>query len=200
MKTVNLSKESPSINELLIMARNKSLLLVADDGTTYLLEEADNFDQEAAQLGNFGNSGNVASAEIHNDVRNINTAVVANLLYQVFFKPVCLRLHTIDQDATDFSIVQPAPLEHMPGRSISSFTWIRGRKDLVSLSSCRLKFLPSADGCIFCNCRSQLIDIKRAHGVLLESKQLVDSKTLFPHRSSSGPCEFKNLKFGGTRR
>ena len=69
MKTVNLSKESPSINELLIMARNKSLLLVADDGTTYLLEEADNFDQEAAQLGNFGNSGNVASAEIHNDVR-----------------------------------------------------------------------------------------------------------------------------------
>jgi len=52
MKTVNLSKESPSINELLIMARSKSLLLVADDGTTYLLEEADNFDQEAAQLGN----------------------------------------------------------------------------------------------------------------------------------------------------
>ena len=51
MKRVNLSKESPSINELLIMARDKSLLLVADDGTTYLLEEADNFDQEAAQLG-----------------------------------------------------------------------------------------------------------------------------------------------------
>ncbi|OLE90184.1 MAG: hypothetical protein AUG08_01220 [Acidobacteria bacterium 13_1_20CM_2_55_15] len=34
MKTVNLSKESPSVNELLAMAREKSVLLVSDDGTT----------------------------------------------------------------------------------------------------------------------------------------------------------------------
>ena len=52
MKTVNLSKESPSVNELLAMAREKSVLLVSDDGTTYLLEEADDFDREVAVLGN----------------------------------------------------------------------------------------------------------------------------------------------------
>ena len=52
MKTVNLSKESPSVNELLAMAREKSVLLVSDDGRTYLLEEADDFDREVAALGN----------------------------------------------------------------------------------------------------------------------------------------------------
>ena len=52
MKTVNLSKESPTVNELLAMAREKSVLLVSDDGTTYLLEEADDFDREVAVLGN----------------------------------------------------------------------------------------------------------------------------------------------------
>ena len=52
MKTVNFSKESPSVNELLAMAREKSVLLVSDDGTTYLLEEADDFDREVAVLGN----------------------------------------------------------------------------------------------------------------------------------------------------
>ena len=51
MKTVNLSKESPSVTELLAMAREKSVLLVSDDGTTYLLEEADDFDREVAALG-----------------------------------------------------------------------------------------------------------------------------------------------------
>jgi len=51
MKTVNLSKESPSVNELLAMAREKSVLLVSDDGTTYLLEEAGSFDREVAVLG-----------------------------------------------------------------------------------------------------------------------------------------------------
>ena len=51
MKTVNLSKESPSINELLAMAREKSVLLVSNDGTTYLLEEADSFDREVTVLG-----------------------------------------------------------------------------------------------------------------------------------------------------
>src|SRR5216117_1187901 len=52
MKTVNLSKESLSVNELLTMAREKSVLLVSADGTTYLLEEADDFDREVAVLGN----------------------------------------------------------------------------------------------------------------------------------------------------
>ena len=52
MKTVNLKKESPSVGELLAMARNKSVLLVSNDGTTYLLEEADHFDREVAELGN----------------------------------------------------------------------------------------------------------------------------------------------------
>ena len=51
MKTVNLNKESPSVEELLAMARKKSVLLVSNDGTTYLLEEADDFDREVAVLG-----------------------------------------------------------------------------------------------------------------------------------------------------
>ena len=51
MKTVNLSKESPSVAELLAMARKRSVLVVSNDGTTYLLEEADNFDREAIMLG-----------------------------------------------------------------------------------------------------------------------------------------------------
>ena len=50
MKTVNLDRESPSVGELLAMARNKSVLLVSK-GTTYVLEEADDFDREVAQLG-----------------------------------------------------------------------------------------------------------------------------------------------------
>jgi len=52
MKTVNLGKESPSVDELSAMARKKSVLLVSDDGTTFLLEEADDFDHEVAVLGN----------------------------------------------------------------------------------------------------------------------------------------------------
>ena len=52
MKTVNLSKESPSVGELLAIARNKTVLLVSKDGTTFVLEEADDFDREVAELGN----------------------------------------------------------------------------------------------------------------------------------------------------
>ena len=33
------------------MARKKSVLVVSNDGTTYLLEEADNFDREVKTLG-----------------------------------------------------------------------------------------------------------------------------------------------------
>jgi len=51
MKTVNLKKESPSVGELLAMARKKSVLLVSKDGATFVLEEADEFDREVAALG-----------------------------------------------------------------------------------------------------------------------------------------------------
>ena len=52
MKTVNLDKESPSIGQLLAMARKKSVLLVSRDGASFVLEEADEFDREVAELGN----------------------------------------------------------------------------------------------------------------------------------------------------
>lgn len=51
MKTVNLKTASPSVGELLAMARKKSLLLVSKNGETFVLEEADEFDQEVAELG-----------------------------------------------------------------------------------------------------------------------------------------------------
>ncbi len=52
MKTVNLNKESPSVGELLAMARKKSVLLVSPNGASFVLEEADEFDREVAELGN----------------------------------------------------------------------------------------------------------------------------------------------------
>src|SRR5438034_7805632 len=51
MKTINLKEESPSVAQLLAMARKKSVLLVSKDGATFVLEEADEFDREVAQLG-----------------------------------------------------------------------------------------------------------------------------------------------------
>ena len=51
MKRINLKRESPSVGELLAMARKKSVLLVSKDGATFVLEEADEFDREVAQLG-----------------------------------------------------------------------------------------------------------------------------------------------------
>ena len=52
MKTVNLNKETPSVGDLLAMARKKSVLLVSPDGASFVLEEADDFDREVAELGN----------------------------------------------------------------------------------------------------------------------------------------------------
>lgn len=52
MKTVHLNKDSPSVSELLNMARKKSVLLVSSDGASFVLEEADDFDREVAELGN----------------------------------------------------------------------------------------------------------------------------------------------------
>ena len=51
MKTVNLNKESPSVGELLAMARKKSVLLLSRDGASFVLEGADEFDREVAELG-----------------------------------------------------------------------------------------------------------------------------------------------------
>src|SRR5213083_1780246 len=51
MKTINLKEESPSVAQLLAMARKKSVLLVSQDGATFVLEEADEFDREVAELG-----------------------------------------------------------------------------------------------------------------------------------------------------
>ena len=52
MKTINLQKDSPSLRQLLTMASNESVLLVSDDGKTFILEEADEFDREVEELGN----------------------------------------------------------------------------------------------------------------------------------------------------
>jgi hypothetical protein len=51
VKTIDLNKESPSVAQLLAMARRKSVLLVSKDGATFVLEEADDFDREVAELG-----------------------------------------------------------------------------------------------------------------------------------------------------
>ena len=51
MKTINLKEESPSVAQLLAMARKKSVLLVSKDGATFVIEEADEFDREVAELG-----------------------------------------------------------------------------------------------------------------------------------------------------
>ena len=52
MKTIKLDKESPSVEELLAIARLETVLLVSPDGGSFVLEEADDFDREVAELGN----------------------------------------------------------------------------------------------------------------------------------------------------
>jgi len=39
------------VDELLAIARRETVLLVSEDGTSFVLEEADDFDREVAQLG-----------------------------------------------------------------------------------------------------------------------------------------------------
>ena len=51
MKTIKLDKKAPSVDELLAIARRETVLLVSEDGTSFVLEEADDFDREVAQLG-----------------------------------------------------------------------------------------------------------------------------------------------------
>jgi hypothetical protein len=50
MKTIDLKKESPSVSELLAMARKKSVLLVSKDGATFVLEEADETNQDPVKI------------------------------------------------------------------------------------------------------------------------------------------------------
>ena len=54
MKTINLDKKAPSVDELLDIARREVVLLVSQDGTSFVLEEADDFEREVTQLGNSG--------------------------------------------------------------------------------------------------------------------------------------------------
>lgn len=51
MKTIKLDKETLSVEELLAIARQETVFLVSPDGTNFVVEEADDFDQEVAQLG-----------------------------------------------------------------------------------------------------------------------------------------------------
>ena len=52
MKTIRIDKNPPSVDELLAMARDESVLIVSRDGGNFLLEEADDFDREVSRLGN----------------------------------------------------------------------------------------------------------------------------------------------------
>lgn len=48
MKTIKLDKKALSVDELLSLARQESILLVSGDGSSFVLEEADDFDREVA--------------------------------------------------------------------------------------------------------------------------------------------------------
>jgi hypothetical protein len=54
MKTINLKEKSPSVTQLISAARKTSVLLVSEDGASFILEEADQFDREVAELGSSG--------------------------------------------------------------------------------------------------------------------------------------------------
>ena len=55
MKTIHLDKKTPSLDELLAIARHEVVLLVSQDGASFVLEEAGDFEREVAQLGNSEN-------------------------------------------------------------------------------------------------------------------------------------------------
>jgi hypothetical protein len=54
MTTIELNKESPSVDELLAIARREAVVLVSADGARFVLEGEDDFDREVALLGNSG--------------------------------------------------------------------------------------------------------------------------------------------------
>ncbi len=51
MKTVDLSKEQPSLADVLALAKSESVVIHSSSGEDFLLEHADEFDREAAALG-----------------------------------------------------------------------------------------------------------------------------------------------------
>lgn len=51
MKTIDLTKQSLSIEDLLAIAQSESVLIHTKEGTKFVLEEADDFDREIQTLG-----------------------------------------------------------------------------------------------------------------------------------------------------
>jgi hypothetical protein len=51
MKTVDLCKEQRSLVEVLALAKSDTVIIHTDSGEDFLLEHADEFDREAAELG-----------------------------------------------------------------------------------------------------------------------------------------------------
>ncbi len=51
MKTVDLSREQPSLAEVLALAKSESVVIHSTTGEEFLVEAADEFDREAASLG-----------------------------------------------------------------------------------------------------------------------------------------------------
>ena len=51
MITIDLSKEQPSLADVLAIAKSESVVIHSGPGEDYLLEPADDFDREAAALG-----------------------------------------------------------------------------------------------------------------------------------------------------
>jgi len=51
MKTVDLSKEDRSLGDVLALAKSGTVLIRTRSGEDFLLEQADEFDREAAALG-----------------------------------------------------------------------------------------------------------------------------------------------------
>jgi hypothetical protein len=51
MKKVDLALASPSLAQLLAMAQDESIMLIAGDGNSFILEQADDFEREVQQLG-----------------------------------------------------------------------------------------------------------------------------------------------------
>jgi hypothetical protein len=49
MKTVDLSAETPTLNELLQLAENESVILRTPQGREFVIAEVEDFDQEIAQ-------------------------------------------------------------------------------------------------------------------------------------------------------
>jgi hypothetical protein len=50
MKTINLTAESPSVADLLRMARKEAVLVTTKDGESFLVTPADDFDTEVQLL------------------------------------------------------------------------------------------------------------------------------------------------------